>query len=273
MQKQDNCDVASQEVKIHGLWKELESLKTDKNALMQELVKLRQHQESSENKLLLLTDRLQGMENNQQQMLSFLVMAMQIPGFMVQLLKPKENNWRASESGNMLEHSKQDDQPVPSDGMIMKYQPPISEKLKPVITPSCSSHKQSEPDLFADGLKDYFINSDFLKVLMDEKSCQLENHSPFILPDLPDDSSWEQLLLDSPFSENVEDSNLESDRPSDSGMEVHISQNLLGVVPEMDKTLKSGMELCGNGVHSEKPQSLESLTEHMELLASEANEK
>ncbi|KAH7516253.1 hypothetical protein FEM48_Zijuj10G0115600 [Ziziphus jujuba var. spinosa] len=62
-----------------GLWEEVENLKIDKNALMQELVKLRQYQESADNKLLLLRDRIQGMEKNQQQPLSFLVMAMQSP--------------------------------------------------------------------------------------------------------------------------------------------------------------------------------------------------
>lgn len=265
------------------LLKEVENLKTDKNALMQELVKVRQHQEMSENKLLLLTNQLQGMEKNQQQLLSFLVMAMQIPGFMVQLLQPKENNWRMTEAGNMLENCKDDDQQVPFDGTIMKYKPQISEKLMPVVTTSCGSDKQSEPDLSADGLKDYLINSDFLKVLMDDKLCQIDNHSPFILPDLPDDSGWEQLLLGSPFSEDAEKSDVESERPADSEMEIEPiacetvnekSQNFVELIPENDNTQKNGMKLCGSasGVHLEKLQSLESLTEQIQLLAPESNE-
>ncbi|XP_028795096.1 heat stress transcription factor A-8 [Neltuma alba] len=276
-QQQENRDVPSQEVTNHDLWKEVENLKTDKNALTQELVKLGQHQELSKNKLLLLTNRLQGMEKNQQQMLSFLVMAMQIPGFMVQLLQPKEKGWRKTETSNMLEHSVED---VASDGMIMKYQPPLSETLKPVVTSSRVSDEQPEPNLCTDGLKDYFINSDFLKVLMDEKLCQIDN-SPFILPDSPDDNAWEQLLLGSPFTEN-EDSNQESDRPTNSGMEIEPAicetlfdkfQNCVGLIPEVDKTRRSGLEGSANGVHLEQQQSLESLTEEIELLASEPNEK
>ncbi|KAL9670188.1 hypothetical protein QQ045_007739 [Rhodiola kirilowii] len=46
------------------LWDEVHNLETDKNALMQEMVKLRQHQENADNKLLLLREQLQGMEKN-----------------------------------------------------------------------------------------------------------------------------------------------------------------------------------------------------------------
>ena len=98
-----------------GLWKEVENLKTGKTALMQELVKLGQYQETADNKVLLLEDRLQGMEKSQQQLLSFLIMAMQSPGFLVQLIKPKENNWRTAGASNMLEQVAEDGEPVASD--------------------------------------------------------------------------------------------------------------------------------------------------------------
>ncbi|KAI9091393.1 hypothetical protein K1719_028204 [Acacia pycnantha] len=111
--------------------------------------------------------------------------------------------------------------------------------------------KDEQPDsnLCTDGLKDYFINSDFLKVLMDENLCQIVTRSPFNLPNLPDDNAWEQLLLDSPFTEN-EDSNMESDKPTTNGMEIEPAicetltdkfQNCVGLMPEMDKTQKSGL--------------------------------
>ncbi|ESW32438.1 hypothetical protein PHAVU_002G322700 [Phaseolus vulgaris] len=214
----DNCDEPPQEAPDHGLWKEVENLKSDKNSLTQELVKLRQHQESAESNLLLLSDRLQGMEKHQQQMLSFLVMVVQSPGFLVQLLHPKENNWRLSESWNILDQDKQDDKPIASDGMIIKYKPPVSEKLKPVVPLSPAFEK--EPELSADGLKDLCISADFMKVLLDEKLCPLESHSPFLLPDLPDDGSWEQLFLGSSFLGNIEDSSKESEGHTDSGMEI-----------------------------------------------------
>ncbi|XP_061345108.1 heat stress transcription factor A-8 isoform X2 [Gastrolobium bilobum] len=218
--QQGNCDESSQEATNYDLSKEVENLKLDKNSLMQELVKLRQHQESSENNLLLLSDRLQGMEKHQQQMLSFLVMVVQNPGFMVQLIHPKENNWRLSEQGNMLGQGKQDDKPVASEGLIIKYIPPASETPKPVVPLSPAFDKQTEPELSVDGLKDLCISSEFLKVLLDEKLCPLENHTPFILPDLPDDSSWEQLFLGSPFLGNIKDSNRENEEPTISGMEM-----------------------------------------------------
>jgi heat shock transcription factor len=44
------------------LWEEVECLKTDKNALAQELVKLRQHQQTSQSKLVVLKEQLKGME-------------------------------------------------------------------------------------------------------------------------------------------------------------------------------------------------------------------
>ncbi|BAT72706.1 hypothetical protein LR48_Vigan325s004600 [Vigna angularis] len=241
----DNSDEPSQEVPHHGLWKEVENLKSDKNSLTQELVKLRQHQESAENKLLLLSDRLQGMEKHQQQMLSFLVMVVQSPGFLVQLLHPKENNWRLSESWNVLDEDKQDDKPIASDGMIIKYKPPVGEKLKPVVPLPPAFEKQSEPELAADGFKDLCISSEFMKVLMDEKLSPLENHSPFLLPDLPDDGSWEQLFLGSPFLGNIEDSNKESEERTDSGMEMEPiisetpnenSRTFESMIVEMEKT-------------------------------------
>ncbi|KAI9128878.1 hypothetical protein K1719_000361 [Acacia pycnantha] len=115
------------------------------------------------------------------------------------------------------------------------------------------NYEQPDSNLCTDGLKDYFINSDFLKVLMDENLCQIDTHSPFNLPNLPDDNAWEQLLLGSPFTEN-EDSNMESDKPTTNGMEIEPAicetltdkfQNCVGLMPEMDKTQKSGLEASG----------------------------
>lgn len=242
--QKDNCEEPSHEAPNHGLWKEVENLKSDKNSLTQELVKLRQHQESAEKKLLRLSDRIQGMEKHQQQMLSFLVMVVQSPGFMVQLLQPKENNWRLAESWNILDQDKQDDRPVPSDGMIVKYKPPVGEKLKPVVPLSPGFDTQPDPEFSADGLKDLCISSEFLKVLLDEKLSPLENHSPFLVPDLPDDGLWEQLFLGSPFLGNTEDSNKESEGRTDNEMEMEpitsetpneYSRTFESMVVEMEK--------------------------------------
>ncbi|XP_015901407.2 heat stress transcription factor A-8 [Ziziphus jujuba] len=240
-----------------GLWKEVENLKIDKNALMQELVKLRQHQETADNKLLLLRDRIQGMEKNQQQLLSFLVMAMQSPGFLVQLLHPKENNWRLAEADNMLE---QDDKSVSSDAMIVRYQPPVDETSQPVCTPTSGADTTPESDPFPDGIQDFFMNSDFMKILMDEKLCSLESHAPFILPDLSDDCSWEQLLLASPSLENSEFTKHEGKEHVDSEMEVELTGP--GIALENFQSFDSLIK------EMEKSQNLELQTEKIDLLSS-----
>ncbi|KAI5381848.1 hypothetical protein KIW84_UN0380 [Lathyrus oleraceus] len=134
--------------RIACLWKQGENLKSDRKTLTQELVKLRSTLNPL-SKLLLLSDRLDGMEKHQQQMISFLVMVIQCPGFLAQLLHPKENNWRFAEQGNMWDHSSRDDEPIPSDGMIVKYKPPVSETLKPIVP--LSSAFEPEPELSADG--------------------------------------------------------------------------------------------------------------------------
>ncbi|KAL6192606.1 hypothetical protein ACLB2K_033692 [Fragaria x ananassa] len=323
----------------NGLWREVENLKIDKISLKQELVKLRQHQEMSENNLLLLRNRLHGMEKDQQQMLSFLVMAMQNPGFLVQLVQSKEHSWRLAEAGTMLEEvddgrpmaadgaivryrppmeeapkhvfssdSSLEIQPeldsfVNSNGVIVRYQPPVDEApavfqpekqpdgvedsfmnsdgalvryrspmdaaVKPILTQSSGSGKQPELDSFPDGMKDIFGNSDFVKMLMDDKLSPRENHAQFILPDADvDDNSWEKLLLTSYWLENnqnIEGAKEERKEPDDSRMEVEStaaklneSRNFDSLIEQMDKS-----------VH----QNLEFISEHPGHMASDPDKK
>lgn len=186
------------------LLKEVENLKNDKNALMQEFIKLRRLQESSENNLVVLRERLQGMEKNQQQMLSFLVMAMQNPGVLFQLLQVKESTWRMAERENMLKGEEYDeqeaDEAIISEGTIVRYQP--KTPLEPEIQISSASGMEttsvSNNQQHVDEGKDAFLSIDFLKRLMDEK-FSLDSHGPVILPDLPDDGTWKDLLLAYPF--------------------------------------------------------------------------
>ena len=273
LQQQDNFDGPAEKIENIGLWKDVENLKTDKNAVMQELIKLRQHQETADKKVLLLGDRLQGMEKNQQQMLSFLVMAMQNPGFLVQLLQPKENNWRMAEAANILEVDNEDDRPVASDGMIVRYQPPMGETPKPVHTRTPCSEKKQESNPSPDG-KDFFLNADFLKMLTDEKMCSLDNHAPFILPDAPDDGAWEQFLLASPFLENTEDRKTDDEdgmqkETTESGRQLELSQNFDLLMDQMEKSQNFGMESSAYEANLEKSQNLELLTEQMGFLSSE----
>ncbi|KAL5553283.1 hypothetical protein UlMin_040684 [Ulmus minor] len=263
-QQKEQLDVPCEKIEDR-LWKEVENLKTDKNVLMQELVNLRQHQETAENKLILLRDRLQGMEKNQQQMLSFLVMAIQSPVF-VKLLQPKENNWRMAEAGNMLGRGMGKEKRLASDNMIVRYHPPLVENSHTVFTSASSPEKLPELDSCSDGMGEFFMNSDFMKILMDEKLSSLENHAPFVFPDFTDDGGWEQHLLASPSIENTEDGKVDGKDSTESDMEAENSQSFDSLVEQMEKSQNFEMESTVNGL--QKSQNLELLTEQMGLLAS-----
>ncbi|XVF03016.1 hypothetical protein REPUB_Repub04eG0224200 [Reevesia pubescens] len=272
-QQQENSVGSCENNENVGLWKEVENLKTDRNALMQELVKLRQYQETADNKVLLLKDRLQGMEKSQQQLLSFLIMAMQSPGFLFQLIQPKENNWRMAEASNMLEQVAEDGEPVASDHMIVRYQPPMDGTSKPVLTPMIDSENPHESDNSSDGMKDFWMNIDFVKVLMDE------SHIPFIPPDLHDDGAWEKLLLGNAFLENNDNGNQDEEGPINSGMEMEVtgsgthlekSRSFELLLQNMGKSQNLEIEPPVNGSQLEKSQNLELLTEQMGYLTSKS---
>ncbi|CAI0471065.1 unnamed protein product [Linum tenue] len=130
---------AQVEVGKFGLEEEVERLKRDKNVLMQELVRLRQQQQATDGQLQTMVQRLQGMEQRQQQMMSFLAKAMQSPGFLAQFVQQQnENNRRISET-NKKRRLKQDgvtDNNEPSsvpDGQIVRYQPLMNEAAKAMM--------------------------------------------------------------------------------------------------------------------------------------------
>ena len=223
------------------------------------------------------------MEKNQQQMLSFLVMVMQSPEFLVQFLQPKENNWRMAEVGtNMLEQGAEygepaasdvmivryqppmdespkphptltsnSEKPLKSDGMIVRYQPPIGETAKPILMTKSNSEKSLESD--------FFMNIDFMKLLADENLASSDPQGPLILPDYPDDGILEQLLL-----ENFTDAKLDDQQtPIDSRMVMDPTVNqtwldepqhfgLFDLEPKMPfkqmekpHELEAGSTLCG----------------------------
>ncbi|KAG6764328.1 hypothetical protein POTOM_031793 [Populus tomentosa] len=272
VQQQDNSVEHHESVENAGLWREVENLKTGKIALTQELVKLSQHQETADNKLLLLRDRLQGMEKNQQQMLSFLVMAMQkSPGFLAQLLHKKENNWRMAEPGSIVEQVADDAEPLSSEGMIVRYQPPVDETLELMHAPPIGPENPRESNPSSDGMKDFFLSSEFTELLMDE-NLGFENHAPFVLPELADDGAWEQLLLANPFVANIKDSKTDYEEPTDAetdtgtavpGTQLDRSQDFENLIEQMEKYHNLENQATDEGPHFEKPRNLEILTKQM----------
>jgi heat shock transcription factor len=128
------------EVGKFGLEEEIERLKRDKNVLMQELVRLRQQQQTTDHQLQTLGKRLQGMESRQQQMMSFLAKAMQSPGFLAQFVQQNENSRRRIVAANKKRRLPKQDGGLDSesaaaslDGQIIKYQPLINEAAKAML--------------------------------------------------------------------------------------------------------------------------------------------
>lgn len=126
------------EVGKFGLEEEVERLKRDKNVLMQELVRLRQQQQTTDNQLQTMVQRLQGMEQRQQQMMSFLAKAVQSPGFLAHFVQQQnESNKRITEA-NKKRRLKQEgisesEHSAAPDGQIVKYQPPMNEAAKAML--------------------------------------------------------------------------------------------------------------------------------------------
>ncbi|XP_058105314.1 heat stress transcription factor A-2b-like [Magnolia sinica] len=86
------------EVGRFGLDREINHLRRDKNVLMMELVKLRHQQQNTRAHLQAMEERLQGTEQRQQQMLTFLARAMQNPTFIQQLIQQKEKRKELEEA-------------------------------------------------------------------------------------------------------------------------------------------------------------------------------
>ncbi|KAJ0987590.1 hypothetical protein J5N97_005946 [Dioscorea zingiberensis] len=132
------------EVGKFGLEEEVERLKRDKDLLRQELIKLRHHQQNTENQVHDLRQSLQVMEQNQQQMLSFLAMAVENPRLLPQLMMQQNPNNRRRTDINKkrrlpaLEHKVYNGVDAPSGGEIVRYQPPVDEAMKPLLKPVLS---------------------------------------------------------------------------------------------------------------------------------------
>ncbi|KAF8673809.1 hypothetical protein HU200_048565 [Digitaria exilis] len=126
--------------KYGGLEKEVETLKRDKALLMQQLVDLRQYQQSSSLEVQNLIQRLRVMEQNQKQMMALLAIVVQNPDFLNQLVQQqRRGNWW-NDDGNRkrrfraLEQGPVADQETSGSGaQIIQYHPPIPEASNQVI--------------------------------------------------------------------------------------------------------------------------------------------
>ncbi|KAK4420320.1 Heat shock factor protein HSF8 [Sesamum alatum] len=159
---QSSAVAACVEVGKFGLEEEVERLKRDKNVLMQELVRLRQQQQTTDGQLQAMVQRLQGMEQRQQQMMSFLAKAVNSPGFLAQFMQqPNDSNRRMME-GNKKRRLKQegvsdDDSIGTSDGQIVKYQPLMNEAAKAMLRQINKRDSSSRLENFGNGSDSFFI--------------------------------------------------------------------------------------------------------------------
>ncbi|CAN0877097.1 Heat stress transcription factor A-8 [Linum grandiflorum] len=212
------------------------------------------------------------METNQQQMLSFLVMVMQHPGFVVQLLHPKENSWRMAEPGVITEQiADENNEPSVSDGRIVRYQPQKDHEA--VHEPSVATRQQDDSSSSWDWMKDFSISSDFIKRLSEE-NLSAGNNSPFIIPELQDDSSWEQILRSTSSLADNHDANGDGEEEEDDAR-VETGRTLLSTLMSTDLLEEHMREFAAleGGVHLEKSRDLEILTNQTGVLASETEHK
>lgn len=245
------------EVGKFGIEEEIERLKRDKNILAQELVKLRQHQQSTDLLLRDLRRRVQGMEQHQQQMLSFFVMAMQKPGFFAQLLQQNDRLLTVANKKRRLPALEEgiEDGHASSGGQIVKYEPLKSENSKPLIFPISDSNLSAAPVPSSDGAYDIFENIDLASLGIDMSlPMEVDVHSSdpdgaFVFLEISNDE-LEQLLLTTSYSENGGENGPDIQESIDNGLQFE--------TPEK----KTPYETSPN---------LDHLTEQMELLASELN--
>ncbi|XP_074566934.1 heat stress transcription factor A-1-like [Curcuma longa] len=118
-----------------GLEEEVEQLKRDKNVLMQELIRLRQQQQTSDHQLQTLMKRLQGMELRQQQMMAFLAKAIRSPDFFAQFMQQSDSNRRITgvKKKRRLPNDEGGHDDEMLEGQIVKYQPLINEAAKAIL--------------------------------------------------------------------------------------------------------------------------------------------
>ncbi|KAL6909584.1 hypothetical protein ACP4OV_001865 [Aristida adscensionis] len=179
------------EVGKFGLEEEIERLKRDKNVLMQELVRLRQQQQTTDLQLQTLGKRLQGMEQRQQQMMAFLAKAMQSPGFLAQFVQQNENSRRRIVSVNKKRRLPKQDGVLDTenaslDGQIIKYQPMINEAAKAMLRKILkldASHR-----LESMGQSDNFLLENYMPAAQGFDSSSSTRNSGVTLAEVPANS-------------------------------------------------------------------------------------
>lgn len=232
------------EVGKFGIEDEVDMLKRDKNVLMQELVRLRQQQQSTDNQLQTVGQRVQTMEQRQQQMMSFLAKAMQSPGFVTQLVhQPNDSNRRISTVNkkrrlhNPAEENLAGDQGSDlHNGQIVKYQPLMNEAAKAVYRQILKMHSSDGLEQKINGFlldKMHSASDDALDVGSDFDRVSGVTFSDVI----PASSQSAALLFDRPWDAICD---LQSSHIDAANNQVPVVEN----PPSQDKSLHEFSRSC-----------------------------
>lgn len=241
-QVQSSSDGSSIEAGKFGIEEEVEKLKKDKNVLGQELVRLRQQQQSTDLQFQTVGQRVHVMEQHQQQMMSFLAKAMQKPGFIAQLFhQPNESKMHKSGGNKKRRFPNQDEENLTRklgiaspDGQIVKYRPLMNEAAKAML--------QQILKMSASGrIESKFSNiNGFLMDNMHPPSNVLDNSSS---PNRMSGVTLSEVLPSYSQSLMAADSVFPFNRPSSALSKIHSSSSLVNgkaqgtLLPEIDMAL------------------------------------
>ncbi|KAA3457304.1 heat stress transcription factor A-1e-like [Gossypium australe] len=194
------------EVGTFGLEEEVERLKRDKNVLMQELVRLRQQQQATDNQLQAVGQRVQVMEQRQQQMMSFLAKAMQSPGFLSQLVQQQNESNRHLNGGNKKRRlPRQDEENLTGEHgtifpnrQIVKFQPSLNEAAKAMLHQILKMNTSPRLEPSMDNPDVFMIDGIPPSNALDSRSCS-SRISGVTLSEVPPASGQSYLQAESGF--------------------------------------------------------------------------
>jgi len=197
------------EVGKFGLEEEVEILKRDKNVLMQELVRLRQKQQLTDNQMQNVGQRVQSMEQRQQQMMSFLAKAMQSPGFLAQFVQQQNESNKHISGGNKKRrlHRQEKDNLATNglhsglDGHIVKYQSSINNAAKSLFRQILQINNSTATQSSITN-PDVFLIDDVPSAIASDSSSSSTQVSNVTLSTVPPVSELTSMEVDSQFPVN-----------------------------------------------------------------------
>ncbi|XP_044479720.1 heat stress transcription factor A-1e [Mangifera indica] len=206
-QLQSSTAGACVEVGKYGLQEEVEILKRDKNVLMQELVRLRQQQQATDRQLQTVGQRVEVMEQRQQQMMSFLAKAMHNPGFLSQLVQQQNDSNRCISGGNKKRRlPRQDEENVAgaynaANGQIIKFQPSMNEAAKAMLHQISKMNASSRHEPSVSNLGSFLIDNVASANALDSRSSSSQI-SGLTLAEVPPTSGQSYMSAESRFPVN-----------------------------------------------------------------------